>query len=207
MLGFNGLDRSLVMNEIPARLIGYARVSTSGQSYEAQAEALAAFGCSITFCDIASGARDSRPRLNEMIRRLRPGDVVVVTRTDRLARSVLGLFDIIRRITEAGAQFRSIAEPVIDTSSSMGRVVLAVIGALGDVERDLIKVRTAEGRARARARGVKLGRPVKLTPLQQREVIERLSSREPVADIARSFAVGSATIYRIARRDRLATAS
>jgi DNA invertase Pin-like site-specific DNA recombinase len=98
-----------------------------------------------------------------------PGDVVTVTRIDRLARSTFDLFAIVKRIVDAGAQFRSLAEPWADTSTSTGRLMIAVLGGLADVERDLIRTRTAEGRTRAKARGQRMGRPPKLTPEQQRE--------------------------------------
>ena len=97
-----------------------------------------------------------------------PGDVVTVTRIDRLARSTFDLFAIVKRIVDTGAQFRSLAEPWADTSTSTGRLMIAVLGGLADVERDLIRTRTAEGRRRAKARGQRMGRPPKLTPEQQR---------------------------------------
>lgn len=94
-----------------------------------------------------------------MLGTLGPGDVVTVTRIDRLARSTFDLFGIVKRIVDAKAQFRSLAEPWADSTSSTGRLMLAVLGGLADVERDLIRTRTAEGRSRAKAQGKRMGRP------------------------------------------------
>jgi len=101
----------------------------------------------------------SAPELLRMLDRLAPGDVVTVTRIDRLARSTLDLFAIVKRIVDAKAQFRSLAEPWADTGTRTGRLMLAVLGGLADVERDLIRTRTAEGRSRAKERGKHMGRP------------------------------------------------
>ena len=133
-----------------------ARVSTTGQTLDAQLA--------------ASGARVDRKELQRMLAKLEHGDVVTVTRIDRLARSLFDLFAIVQRINESGAVFRSIAEPWADTGTSTGRMMLAVMAGMADVERDLIRTRTAEGRARATARGQHMGRPPKLTPEQKREV-------------------------------------
>jgi DNA invertase Pin-like site-specific DNA recombinase len=112
-----------------------------------------------------------------MLDRLVPGDVVTVTRIDRLARSTLDLFGIVKRIVDAKAQFRSLAEPWADTSTRTGRLMLAVLGGLADVERDLIRTRTAEGRTRAKAQGRRMGRPPSLSPAQQKEAIRRRAGR------------------------------
>ena len=108
---------------------------------------------------------------------LAPGDVVTVTRIDRLARSTFDLFGIVKRIVDAKAQFRSLAEPWGDTGTSTGRLMLAVLGGLADVERDLIRTRTAEGRSRAKAQGKHMGRPPSLTPAQQKEATRRRAGR------------------------------
>ncbi len=144
------------------RLIGYARVSTYGQTLDSQLEQLRAAGCSSRsiYREKATGARPDRRELNRMLGKLAPGDVVTVTRIDRLARSTFDLFAIVKRIVDAKAQFRSLAEPWADTGTSTGRLMLAVLGGLADVERDLIRTRTAEGRSRAKARGQPMGRPL-----------------------------------------------
>ena len=100
-----------------------------------------------------------RRELLKLLKAIEHGDVVTVTRIDRLARSTFDLFAIVKRIVDAGAQFRSLAEPWADTATSTGRLMIAVLGGLADVERDLIRTRTAEGRSRARARGQHMGRP------------------------------------------------
>ena len=137
------------------RLIGYARISTYGQTLDAQLDQLRAAGCSSRniYREKVTGARADRRELLRMLDRLTPGDVVTVTRIDRLARSTFDLFAIVKRIVDAGGQFRSLAEPWADTGTSTGRLMIAVLGGLADVERDLICTRTAEGRSRAKARG------------------------------------------------------
>jgi hypothetical protein len=138
------------MTETPAakRLICYARVSTYGQTLDAQLEQLRAAGCSSRniYREKVTGARPDRRELNRMLGKLAPGDVVTVTRIDRLARSTFDLFGIVKRIVDAKAQFRSLAEPWADTGTSTGRLMLAVLGGLADVERDLIRTRTAGAR-------------------------------------------------------------
>src|SRR5271155_4982059 len=143
------------------RLIGYARVSTYGQTLDAQLEQLRAAGCTNRNIDRekVTGARADRRELLRLLAALAAGDVVTVTRIDRLARSTLDLFGIFKRIVNAKAQFRSLAEPWADTGTSTGRLMLAVLGGLTDVERDLIRTRTAEGRSRAQKRGQHMGRP------------------------------------------------
>jgi DNA invertase Pin-like site-specific DNA recombinase len=158
---------------------------------------LATAGCAVVYRETASGAKSDRKQLRKMLAELESGDVVTVTRIDRLARSIFDLFTIVRRIAEAGAQFRSLAEPLVDTNTSTGRMMLAVLGGLADIERELIKTRTAEGRSRAKARGQSLGRPRKLSPAQQQEARERLANSETLMDIARSYNVSHTTIRRL----------
>ena len=157
----------------PSRLIGYARVSTYGQTLDAQLEQLQAAGCARIFREKVTGARADRKELLKMLKHLAAGDVVMVTRIDRLARSTFDLFAIVKQIAGAGVRFCSLAEPWADTGTSTGRLMLAVLGGLADVERDLIRTRTAEGRSRARARGQHMGRPPALTPEQQAEARQR----------------------------------
>ena len=187
------------MSETPTqnRLVGYARVSTTGQTLDVQLAQLRSADCHPIFKDTASGARADRKELQKMLAALTPGDIVTVTRIDRLARSVFDLYAIVKRIIDTGAQFRSLAEPWADTSTSTGRLMVAVMGGLADVERDLIRTRTAEGRARAKAKGKHLGRPSKLTAEQRREAHARREAGEPVADIARSYNVNRMTITRL----------
>jgi DNA invertase Pin-like site-specific DNA recombinase len=142
------------------RRLGYARVSTYGQTLDAQLDQLRAAGCTTKiYREKVTGAHNDRRELLKMLKHLAPGDVVTVTRIDRLARSTFDLFGIVKRIVDAKAQFRSLAEPWADTDTSTGRLMLAVLGGLADVERDLIRTRTAEGRSRAKAQGKHMGRP------------------------------------------------
>ena len=151
----------MVETHLEKRLIGYARVSTYGQTLDSQLDQLRAAGCSSRniYREKVTGARADRRELNRMLGKLAPGDVVTVTRIDRLARSTFDLFGIVKRIVDTKAQFRSLAEPWADTGTSTGRLMLAVLGGLADVERDLIRTRTAEGRSRAKPQGKPMGRP------------------------------------------------
>ena len=180
-----------------SRRFGYARVSTAGQTLDAQLEQLRAEGCTRIFREQVSGARADRRELLRMLKALSPGDVVTVTRIDRLARSTFDLFAIVKQIADAGAQFRSLAEPWADTGTSTGRLMIAVLGGLADVERDLIRTRTAEGRSRAKACGQHMGRPPKLTPQQQAEARRRRAEGETLKDLAKSYNVSVATISRL----------
>ena len=182
---------------VQTRPIGYARVSTYGQTLDAQLDQLRAEGCEKIYREKASGARGDRRELLKMLRELVAGDVVTVTRIDRLARSTFDLFAIVKRIVDAGAQFRSLAEPWADTATSTGRLMIAVLGGLADVERDLIRTRTAEGRARATARGQHMGRPPKLSPQQQAEARERREGGATLAELARSYNVSKSAISRL----------
>ena len=176
---------------------GYARVSTVGQTLEAQLDGLKAAGCQRIFREKVSGARADRRELNKMLAGLDAGDAVVVTRIDRLARSTFDLFAIVKSIVDRKAQFRSLAEPWADTATATGRLMIAILGGLADVERDLIRTRTSEGRERAKARGVKLGRKPKLTMQQKNEALTRRTAGETLMEIARSYNVSFATISRL----------
>src|SRR5437879_7086996 len=157
------------------RRFGYARVSTVGQTLDSQLEQLRAAGCTTKiYREKVTGAHNDRRELVKMLKALAPGDVVTVTRIDRLARSTFDLFAIVKQIVDAKAQFRSPAEPWADTGTSTGRLMIAVLGGLADVERDLIRTRTAEGRSRAKAQGKQMGRPPSLNPpAQQKEATRR----------------------------------
>jgi DNA invertase Pin-like site-specific DNA recombinase len=181
----------------PSELIGYARVSTYGQTLDAQLAQLKAAGCARIYREKVSGTRADRKELLKMLKHVAAGRVVVVTRIDRLARSTFDLFAIVKQIADAGARFQSLAEPWADTGTSTGRLMLAVLGGLADVERDLIRTRTAEGRSRATARGQHMGRPPALTPQQQDEARQRRAEGATLKELARSYDVSAATISRI----------
>jgi DNA invertase Pin-like site-specific DNA recombinase len=178
-------------------IYGYARVSTNGQDLAAQVAELMVAGCAKVFKEKASGAKTDRAELAKAIRRLEPGDVLVVTRLDRLARSTRDLLNIVAAIAEREAGFRSLKDTWADTTTPHGRLMLTVLGGLAEFERELIRARTGEGRTRAKARGVKFGRPSVLTPHQRQEVMQRLAQGEAQADLARSYGVSQATISRL----------
>ena len=177
---------------------GYARVSTNGQDLAAQEAELMAAGCAKVFKEKVSGAKTDRAELAKALRRLEPGDMLIVTRLDRLARSTRDLLNIVAAIAEREAGFRSLRDTWADTTTPHGRLMLTVLGGLAEFERDLIRARTGDGRARAKARGVRFGRPTALTPHQRTEALQRLAQGEAQADLARSYGVSQATISRLA---------
>ncbi|HTV29451.1 MAG TPA: recombinase family protein [Xanthobacteraceae bacterium] len=176
---------------------GYARVSTDGQSVDAQVRQLTKAGCKKVLREVASGAKTDRSQLRRAIEQLAAGDVLIVTRLDRLARSTRDLLNTLAAIADKGAGFRSLGDAWADTTTPHGRLMLTVLGGLAEFERELIRARTAEGRARAKANGVRLGRKPKLTPHQRREAINRRDAGEPVREIARSYNVHNSTISRL----------
>ena len=141
-------------------IFGYARVSTDGQSVDAQVKALRAAGAEKIFKETASGARSDRARLRRAIAALGEGDTLLVTRLDRLARSTRDLLNTLAQIADKGAGFRSLGDAWADTTTAHGRLMLTVLGGLAEFERDLIRTRTGEGRERAKARGVHMGAPL-----------------------------------------------
>mgnify|MGYP007100092560 CR=1 FL=1 len=180
-------------------LIGYARVSTDGQSLDAQIEALRAAGCERIASEKESGARRDRPALRRLLASLRPGDVLVVTRLDRLARSTMDLLNILHGVGESGAAFRSIADVWADTSTPHGRLMVTLLAGIAEFERALIMARTAEGRRRAKERGVRFGRKTVLNPKQVEEVRVRAGLGESVRELGESYGVGKSTIARVVK--------
>src|SRR5712692_12123111 len=177
---------------------GYARVSTDGQSVDAQIRELRGAGAAKVFREVASGAKTDRPQLRRLLSEIAAGDVVMVTRLDRLARSTRDLLNTLAAITEKKAGFRSLGDAWADTTTAHGRLMLTVLGGLAEFERDLIRARTGEGHARAKARGVKLGRKPKLTEHQKREAIKRRDEGEETrAEIARRYNVHPSTLSRL----------
>jgi DNA invertase Pin-like site-specific DNA recombinase len=175
-------------------IIGYARVSTDGQSLESQHAALLAAGAERIFAEKISGAVTERKALAKAIAALGTGDLLLVTRLDRLARSTRDLLNVLDTIAKAGAGFRSIADTWADTTTPQGRLMLTVLGGLAEFERELIKARTDEGRKRAQARGVRFGRKLKLTQHQRQEAIARRQAGEALVEIGRSYNVSHSTI-------------
>ena len=177
--------------------LGYARVSMDGQTLEGQVSALKALGCSTVFKEKISGGQADRKQLHQLVASLSKGDTVVVTRLDRLARSTRDLLNVLASITARGAGFRSLNDTWADTTTSHGPLMVIVLGGLAEFERDLIRSRTSEGRARAVAKGVRLGRKPKLTSHQHREALRRREAGETLTDIARSYNVSHSTISRL----------
>jgi DNA invertase Pin-like site-specific DNA recombinase len=178
-------------------IIGYARVSTDQQELDGQQASLKAEGAERIFSEKVSGAITDRKALGKALAALQAGDVLLVTRLDRLARSTRDLLNILDTISKAGAGFRSLADTWADTTSPHGRLMLTVLGGLAEFERELIKARTTEGRKRAQARGIKFGRPLKLSAFQIREALARRQAGEPLTDIGRSYGVSHSTISRL----------
>jgi DNA invertase Pin-like site-specific DNA recombinase len=178
-------------------IIGYARVSTQDQHLTGQLEALKAAGAEPIYREKISGARADRPQLAKLMASLQPGDIVQVTKLDRLGRSTRELLELIERISKAGASFRSLGDPLWDTSSSQGRLLSTLLAAIAEFERDLIRERTGDGRKRAMANGIKFGRKPKLSDFQRQEAVARRAAGETLAAIAKSYAVDVSMISRL----------
>ena len=180
-------------------LVGYARVSTQDQNLTGQLEALKAAGAETVYREKISGARADRPQLAKLMAVLKAGDTVLVTKIDRLGRSTRELLELIERIGKAGAAFRSLGDPLFDTTSSQGKLMATLLAAIAEFERDLIRERTGDGRKRAMAKGVKFGRKPKLSDYQRAEAIRRRAAGETLAEIAKSYAVDISMISRLAQ--------
>ena len=177
-------------------IIGYARVSTDDQRLDYQMDALTAAGAGKLFADKISGSKRERPDLDRMLNQLRDGDVVTVTKYDRLARSLKDLLEIVETIGEHGAGFRSLAED-IDTTTPAGRLVFHVFASIAQFERERISERTREGLLAAKARGQVGGRPPALTAAQKAEVRHmRDDQRRPISEVARLFKASERTVRR-----------
>ena len=179
-------------------IVGYARVSTDGQSLDAQHSALTAAGAEKVFAEKQSGIKTDRAALARCLRSLAPGDVLLVTKLDRLARTTP--LNTLAAIDEARAGFRSLGDPWADSTSPHGKLMLTVLGGLAEFERHLILARTAEGRQRAQVRGVKFGRKPALTKHQRAEALARREAGEALTEIARTYNVSHSTISRLALR-------
>lgn len=181
--------------------IGYARVSTDAQELAQQRDELAAAGCGRIFAEKVSGARRDRPELGRMLDHLRAGDVVTVTRLDRLARSTRDLLDIAEQIAERNAGLRSLAEPWADTTTPAGRMVLTVFAGIAEFERSLIAQRTGAGIKAAKKRGVRFGRPPALTAEQIAHAAQLVDDGgKSVAEAADLLGVHRATLHRALSR-------
>ena len=178
-------------------IYGYARVSSADQTLASQEAELIGAGCAKVYAEKVSGAKTDRVALAKLLKRLGSGDMLVVTRLDRLARSTRDLLNILDAIGKAGAKFRSIHDAWADTSTPHGELMVTILGGLATFERHLIKSRTDDGRKRAKARGVRFGRPHKLDQHQRQEALQRLAKGETLVDVARTFGVDPTTIGRL----------
>jgi DNA invertase Pin-like site-specific DNA recombinase len=176
--------------------LGYARVSTEDQSLDVQRQKLTAVGCEMVFEEKVSGARRHRPELERLLGQIRKGDVLVISRLDRLARSTAELLRITEVLTEKSAGLQSLDEPWADTTSPSGRMVLTVFAGIAEFARHLIRSRTEDARRAALARGVAFGRPRKMSTRQAALARELIHEGKSISEVARTFNVHPATIYR-----------
>lgn len=183
-------------------LIGYARVSSTGQSLEVQQEQLAAAGCEKVFAEKRSGTTtDGRTALSDAIDFAREGDTLIVTRLDRLARSSADLFGIIGKLNAKGIGFRCLQQGSVDTTTSMGKLVLGILGAVAEFEADIRKERQRDGIEKAKGRGVYKGRPATIDVAKVRELRE---AGVGPSDIAKQLGIGRASVYRVLDGNSLA---
>ena len=182
--------------------IGYARVSTGEQTLDLQKDALAAAGCESIHTDVISGTKESRPGLDTALLYIRKGDTLVVWRLDRLGRSLKHLIQVVTELQERGVGFRSLTEQ-IDTTTSGGKLIFHVFGALAEFERDLISERTNAGLRAARARGRLGGRPKKLADPKKLALAQRMYDEggTDIATICQTLGISRATLYRNLHRN------
>src|SRR4051794_1610082 len=180
-------------------LIGYARVSTLDQTLALQQDALTAAGCEQLYTDTVSGSVTERPGLTQALSHLRAGDTLVVWRLDRLGRSLPHLIETVSQLQQQGIGFRSLQEQ-IDTTTSGGKLIFHVFGALAEFERDVIRERTHAGLAAARRRGRLFGRPKVLSP-KKVEQLQTLAQDEhtTVGEICQTLGISRATYYRYSK--------
>ncbi len=176
---------------------GYARVSTESQDLASQVERLEAAGCQKVFLEKLSGKDTNRRQLQRLLKVLKPGDVVHAVVSDRMARDPFDMLQIVRTVTSAGAELRLLDEPFIDTTSEMSDLIVFLVGWAAKWQRRRILENTSNGRARARARGVKFGRKPKLSQQQRREALASLEAGEAMRVVAKRYNVSKSTISRL----------
>jgi DNA invertase Pin-like site-specific DNA recombinase len=186
--------------------IGYARVSTSKQDYTAQVDALKAAGCEAIYSEKGKST-NGRTEFKRLMKALKPGDTVVVSRLDRLARSSRDLLNIVHDLKEMGVGFVSLAESWCDTTTPAGELMLTIMGGIAQFERSLIMARTEVGIARARAQGKVFGRPAALDAGQRRKIAERYAAGETMAALAAEYDVSEPTIWRVLKSPPFAAAA
>ena len=180
-------------------IYGYARVSTDGQTLDAQRDQLTQAGASKLFSEKQSGAKTDRAELGKLIKKLQSGDVLLVTKLDRLARSLRDILNVLDTISKSGAKFKSLNEPWADTTTDMGKFLNNILGSVAELERSLILQRTGEGRVRAMKNGVKFGRKLKLTPHQREQALALRDEGKTQKEIGQLLNVSHQTIGRLER--------
>ena len=177
--------------------IGYARVSTLEQNLDLQLRALEKTRCKKIFREKVCGSNRERPQFQRMLDQIRVGDTIVVWKLDRLARSTRDFLETMETIREAGGRFQSLSEPWADTTTHAGKMIMTIFAGIAEFERDLVRERTGAGREAARKRGVRFGRPRKLSADQEQLARRLVLEGKSASDIARTFSVHVATIYRL----------
>jgi DNA invertase Pin-like site-specific DNA recombinase len=186
-------------SEVPMKY-GYARVSSDTQDYQAQIETLKAAGCKRMYSEKASGkSTNGRPELAKLMKALNAGDIVAVTKLDRIARSSRDLHNILDELKEREVGFVSLGDSWCDTTSDVGRLVLAIMAGIAEFERSLIRQRCDAGIQRAKAKGVKFGRPLALDASKRRKIAERYAKGETMRELALDYDCGEATVWRAIR--------
>ena len=183
--------------------IGYARVSTRDQNLDMQLQALKRAGCKQIYQEKVSGVGRARPEFQKMMQQIRKDDVLVIWRLDRLARSTKVLLEIVEQLQEKGASFKSLGEPWADTTSAAGKLVMTFFAGMAEFERDLIRDRTGVGRKAALERGVKFGRPSKMTEEQLKIAKRLLRQGKSISYVADAFGVHFTTLYRYFRESKI----
>ena len=179
-------------------ILGYARVSSEGQDYDGQVERLRAYGCEKVYSEKASGkSQDGRAELQKCIRRLKSGDTLVITRLDRLARSIRDLLGIIDTLKASGAAIKALDDTWLDTTTAHGELILTIMGALAEFERQMIRSRCEEGIRRAKTKGTVFGRKPVLDHGQCRKIAERFSQGETMAALAKDYRCAVGTIWNV----------
>jgi DNA invertase Pin-like site-specific DNA recombinase len=187
--------------------IGYARVSSNTQDYQGQVEALKAAGCERIYSEKVSGkSTDGRRELTKAFKIMQPGDVLVITKLDRLARSIRDLLSIIDQLKAGGVMLKALDDTWLDTTSPHGELIFTIMGAMAEFERKLIRKRCEEGIERARAKGVTFGRKRKLDRDMVRVAAERYAAGETMAELAKVYGVNEATIWRALQPETTAAA-
>ncbi|OYR18224.1 resolvase, N terminal domain protein [Brucella thiophenivorans] len=185
-------------------IFGYARVSTLDQKLDAQIDALKSAGCSKIFSEKKSGADVARPELKKLLEKVGEGDTIIITRLDRLARSTFDLLKIMRELEERGVFIKSLSDAWLDTTTAAGKLIITVFAGLAEFERALIKERTAEGLARAKERGVVIGRKRKMSSIQIKEALTMREAGRSLTEIGEIFSISRQTVAReIQRREKI----